>query len=52
MRGAMQGVIPLWSIRMPDRAYNFSTHFRVGRGASTVLYILKIVNTVTQPVEN
>jgi hypothetical protein len=25
-------------IRMRERAYNFSAHFRVGRGARTVLY--------------
>jgi hypothetical protein len=50
MRGAMQGVTPLRGIRMRDHAYYFRAHFRVARGARTVL--LKIVNTVTQPVEN
>jgi hypothetical protein len=38
MRGAVRGVTPLRSIRMRKRANNFITHFRVGRGARTVLY--------------
>jgi hypothetical protein len=29
---------PLWSIRMRERAYNFTAQFRVGRGTRTVLY--------------
>jgi hypothetical protein len=33
MRGAVRGVTPLRSIRMRERAYNFSAHLRVGRGA-------------------
>jgi hypothetical protein len=35
MRSAVRGVIPLRSIRMRERAYNFSANFRVGQGAST-----------------
>jgi hypothetical protein len=38
MRGAVRVVTPLRSIRMRERAYNFSVHFRVGLGARTVLY--------------
>jgi hypothetical protein len=49
MRGAVRGVNPLRSIRMRERAYNFTTkeiiitiyfsaHFRVGQGARTALY--------------
>jgi hypothetical protein len=38
MRSVVRGVTPLRSIRMRERAYNFSVHFRVGRGARTVLY--------------
>jgi hypothetical protein len=38
MRGAVRGVTPVWSIRMLERAYNFSAHFSVRRGACTVLY--------------
>jgi hypothetical protein len=37
MRGAVWGVTPLRSIRMRERVYNFSAHFRVGRGTRTVL---------------
>jgi hypothetical protein len=37
-------------IRMRERAYNFSAHFRVGRGTHRI--VLMIVNTVTQPVKN
>jgi hypothetical protein len=36
--GAVRGVTPLQSIRMRERAYNFSAHFGVGRGTRTVLY--------------
>jgi hypothetical protein len=50
MQGAVRGVTPLRSIRMRERPYNFNAHFRVRRGARTVLYVLTIVNT--QPVEN
>jgi hypothetical protein len=52
MRGAVRGVTPLRRIRMRERAYNFSAHFRIGPGARTVLYLLRIVKTVMQPVEN
>jgi hypothetical protein len=38
MRSAVRDVTPLRSIRMRELAYNFSAHFRVGRGARTVLY--------------
>jgi hypothetical protein len=38
MRGAVRGVTPLLSIRMRERAYNFSAHFRVRQGACSVLY--------------
>jgi hypothetical protein len=37
-QGAVRGVTPQRDIRMRERAYNFSAHYRVGRGASTVLY--------------
>jgi hypothetical protein len=47
MRGAVRGVTPLRNTRM--REYNFSAHFRIGRGARIVL---TIDNTVTQPLEN
>jgi hypothetical protein len=39
MRSAVEGVTPLRSVRMRERAYNFSDYFRVGRGARTVLYL-------------
>jgi hypothetical protein len=35
---AARGVTPVRGIHMRERAYNFSVHFRVGRGARTVLY--------------
>jgi hypothetical protein len=38
MRGAVRGVALVRGIRMRERSYNFSAHFRVGRGARTVLY--------------
>jgi hypothetical protein len=38
MRAVVQGDTPLRSIRMRERAYNFSAHLRVGRGARTELY--------------
>jgi hypothetical protein len=34
----MRGVTLVLSIRMCERAYNFSAHLRVGRGARTILY--------------
>jgi hypothetical protein len=36
MQDGVRGVTPLRSIRM--HAYNFSAHFKVGRGARIVLY--------------
>jgi hypothetical protein len=36
--GRCAGFIPLRSIRMRERANNFSAHIRVGRGARIVLY--------------
>jgi hypothetical protein len=38
MWDAVRGVSPVRSIRMRERACNFSVHLRVGRGARTVLY--------------
>jgi hypothetical protein len=36
--GRCASVTPLRSIRMRKRTYDFSAHFRVERGARTVLY--------------
>jgi hypothetical protein len=33
-----RGITPVRGIRMRERAYNFSAHFRVGRGTRAVLY--------------
>jgi hypothetical protein len=44
MRGAVRGVTPRQSIRMRERAYNFSAQFRVGRDAHHI--VLTIVNTI------
>jgi hypothetical protein len=41
----MRDAIPLQSIQVRERAYNFSARSRVGRGARIVL---TIVNTVTR----
>jgi hypothetical protein len=49
MRGAVGGVTPLRSIRMRERAFNFSAKLQwFGRGT----IVLTIVNTVTQPAVN
>jgi hypothetical protein len=42
----MWDVTPVRGIRMRERSYNFSVHFRVERGARTVF-----VYTVTKPTE-
>jgi hypothetical protein len=49
MGGAVLCVTPLRSIRMRERTYNFSSHFRVGRAHRIVL---TIVNYVTELIEN
>jgi hypothetical protein len=54
MRGAVRGVTPLQSIRMRERACNFSAHFTSGGAPAphcTNDCPIKC-NTVTQPVEN
>jgi hypothetical protein len=56
MRGAVWGVTPLRSIRMRERVYNFSAHFRVGRGAPriilTIVYTIDLVLIDPQSVGN
>jgi hypothetical protein len=41
-RGDVRGVTPVRCIRMRERAHNFSVHFRVRRGARTVLNYLHL----------
>jgi hypothetical protein len=50
MCGAVRCVTPLQSIRLRQRAYHFSGHYRVGLGGHHI--VLMIVNTITQSVEN
>jgi hypothetical protein len=51
MRGAVRSVTLMRNIRMSERAYNFSAHFRFGWAGRMHCVVLTIVNTVTQPVE-